>query len=670
VTAIAAGTFHTVALKSNGTVVCWGSNAQAESAAPANLGGVSAIAAGNGITLAVLDAARSGCANPGGAGIATVAVNASTWQDVGTWSWSGAGSPQVPGSLTDVKLGAFGSVASQCAARAKTFEARAGSSLLVTADLSVPTQPDHAIDVSSTATLAGRVWLVASGASTLPANLDIPVLTTPAPVGTFDIIQTTTPAPAGKFLTLVPVSSLGGFVSYSLRLLDLPGAGSLNGGGSASFSGIAVAAETMDVNGDGRDDLALAIDFGPTQNGRLQVLLNDGQGGLGGTSILRSVPPRPLSIATGDADGDGRDDAVIGIDGDNTARLFLGGGTGNGTLTASTVFQVPGNPLSVAIIPSNAFSIMGAPGTVVAGSQNPSGGGGKVSFYPPGSSQPSQQQPVQAAPRAIGRRGRIIATGGSTTTTVDELLGGATAGAVEVLAPNAQGQYSVVQTMQVPGEPTLLDFGDIDGDGFAEIVTANADPAPLGAGVPLPVLTLFRGSSTAFGEAVPIAPQGAVSGLDITLIDVNSDQTLDIVAVVDKTGAESGATLIPVLVGTAGGPLTLLAEEPIPAEQPILSVKGDIDGSGAEDLYIVDAAGGAMLGNGGTARVFRSATECTGDFDGNGQVDGGDMTTLLVAWAAATTGPADLTGDGIVNAADLAALLLAWGLCDEAAPPS
>jgi hypothetical protein len=241
---------------------------------------------------------------------------------------------------------------------------------------------------------------------------------------------------------------------------------------------------------------------------------------------------------------------------------------------------------------------------------------------------------------------------------------------VEVLAPNAQGQYSVVQTMQVPGEPTLLDFGDIDGDGFAEIVTANADPAPLGAGVPLPVLTLFRGSSTAFGEAVPIAPQGAVSGLDITLIDVNSDQTLDIVAVVDKTGAESGATLIPVLVGTAGGPLTLLAEEPIPAEQPILSVKGDIDGSGAEDLYIVDAAGGAMLGNGGTARVFRSATECTGDFDGNGQVDGGDMTTLLVAWAAATTGPADLTGDGIVNAADLAALLLAWGLCDEAAPPS
>jgi hypothetical protein len=46
VMAIAAGEYHTVALKSDGTVVAWGWNADGETNAPAGLGGVTAIAAG------------------------------------------------------------------------------------------------------------------------------------------------------------------------------------------------------------------------------------------------------------------------------------------------------------------------------------------------------------------------------------------------------------------------------------------------------------------------------------------------------------------------------------------------------------------------------------------------------------------------------------------------
>ena len=46
VTAIAAGYGHTVALKSNGTVVAWGDNSYGQSAVPAGLSGVTAIAAG------------------------------------------------------------------------------------------------------------------------------------------------------------------------------------------------------------------------------------------------------------------------------------------------------------------------------------------------------------------------------------------------------------------------------------------------------------------------------------------------------------------------------------------------------------------------------------------------------------------------------------------------
>ena len=51
---------------------------------------------------------------------------------------------------------------------------------------------------------------------------------------------------------------------------------------------------------------------------------------------------------------------------------------------------------------------------------------------------------------------------------------------------------------------------------------------------------------------------------------------------------------------------------------------------------------------------------CSGDFDGDGKVDGADLATLLGSWG---TDGADLTGDGNTDGADLAVLLGAWGDC-------
>ncbi|MSU40953.1 MAG: hypothetical protein EXS28_04470, partial [Pedosphaera sp.] len=46
VVAIAAGVYHTVALKQDGTVVAWGKNDDGQTTVPAGLSGVVAIAAG------------------------------------------------------------------------------------------------------------------------------------------------------------------------------------------------------------------------------------------------------------------------------------------------------------------------------------------------------------------------------------------------------------------------------------------------------------------------------------------------------------------------------------------------------------------------------------------------------------------------------------------------
>ena len=53
-------------------------------------------------------------------------------------------------------------------------------------------------------------------------------------------------------------------------------------------------------------------------------------------------------------------------------------------------------------------------------------------------------------------------------------------------------------------------------------------------------------------------------------------------------------------------------------------------------------------------------TPCPGDFDGDGDRDGADLTTMLSNWG---TPGGDVNGDGLTNGADLTTLLSGWGAC-------
>lgn len=59
------------------------------------------------------------------------------------------------------------------------------------------------------------------------------------------------------------------------------------------------------------------------------------------------------------------------------------------------------------------------------------------------------------------------------------------------------------------------------------------------------------------------------------------------------------------------------------------------------------------------------ADDCTGDFNGDGVVDGADFGGLLAAWGACSGCDEDLNGDGFVNGADIGGLLAAWGDCPD-----
>lgn len=56
--------------------------------------------------------------------------------------------------------------------------------------------------------------------------------------------------------------------------------------------------------------------------------------------------------------------------------------------------------------------------------------------------------------------------------------------------------------------------------------------------------------------------------------------------------------------------------------------------------------------------------DCPGDLDGNGLVDGGDLSRMLGDWGT-DSAVSDLTGDGLVDGQDLSTLLGNWGVCSQ-----
>lgn len=691
---IAAGYGHSVALKSNGTVTGWGDNSEGQQSIPSGLTGVAKIACGLSHTLAILSPTLSGCDGPTtGTGTATLAVSGVAWENVGAWTWSSGVGPHVPGALDSVVIPNYFAVSSGCDAQAKNMTLESGSTILVSLDLSIPgaAQEDHSIEVSQTASLAGRIMLNAYGASILPLDLNVPVLRCGTASKSINIIQTNMRPPPGTFLALVPSQGVLGITVYSLQILPLTGKSTLGDALPRSLMGnpTIVAAETIDMNGDGYDDLALAIDNGLTLAGTLQVLLNDGAtnpGVLGSTAILTTTDAQPTCLAIGKIDAGTSEDAVVGSASTLGGRIFLNNGsTTSPAFTLGNTFfvplvepeTVPGVPRSIVVIPASATSLLGPLSGLGMGSGGGGGtAGGRVTTYTSTGGAGSTTT-VPITPSTIGVRDQEVGTAGESTAD----LGGVNIGKLVILNRNpTTGVLTLTDTKDIPGIPVAMDIADIDGDGFEEIVTANASPQFQGVGSALPVLTLFRGDSAgAFGNAVPIAPAGggfdgsvATAGLDVSLIDADGDGVRDIVSVHRTSGSNSGATNLQMNSPTPGAPdqaWTIGVEKDLGAEAPIFTTRGELTGAGAgEGVFLVDLGSASSLA-GVVAPIIRprirvngATPPCPADVNHDGVVNGIDFGELLGEWGSSGV-IADINNDGVVNGIDLGLLLGAWGQC-------
>lgn len=260
-----------------------------------------------------------------------------------------------------------------------------------------------------------------------------------------------------------------------------------------------------------------------------------------------------------------------------------------------------------------------------------------------------------------GRSGTDIVTGGTKSASL-AMLPASETGFVQVLRRQTSGQYAIVQTMNLTAEPVDMDVADLDGDGLDDIVTANANPQLGDAGGAPPVLSIFRNTNGTFGGGVAYQPEGASRGLGVTLVDADSDGDRDIVSVHRRIGSDSEATLLRVDTLGAGTPISIGETTVLDAENPILSARGNLDGAGGDDLFLVDGGTGTSLLGTPRAKPFLGVGAArSADLDHSGTVDFGDVTLAMLDFGPCAGCAADLDGTGVVDFGDVVLILLDFG---------
>lgn len=83
------------------------------------------------------------------------------------------------------------------------------------------------------------------------------------------------------------------------------------------------------------------------------------------------------------------------------------------------------------------------------------------------------------------------------------------------------------------------------------------------------------------------------------------------------------------------------------------------------DGVVCAAPGGTAIKVISDDEIDLSSPPCVADLNGDGFVDGADLTMLLASWGPCSSSDcaADFNGDGAVDGADLTVLLATWGVC-------
>jgi Bacterial Ig-like domain (group 3)/FG-GAP-like repeat len=360
----------------------------------------------------------------------------------------------------------------------------------------------------------------------------------------------------------------------------------LNGGVAG---GTARSVAVGDFNGDGKLDVALST-AGTPANPAVEVLLGNGDGSFRPNHLILPVAQTPLSVAAGDFDGNGALDLVT-ANSNGTVSVLLGNGggsfrprvdlavggvpvtvavgdfNGDGRLDVATAQQLTD---TVSVLLGHGDGTFARPQVFAASGQNFTpqsmalgdvNGDGKldlaiksVSFLDSdafqvgvllGNADGTFQAPLLAPAQPDGSGdlalGDFNNDGRMDVAVADQL--GASTGDLSVFFGNGDGTFQPFLRLDLPtggNDPLGVAAADLNGDGLADLVAANASSSTVGvllntsaapAPAPAPAATTTTLSTSAptavFGQTVLLtatvnsqagAPVGTVTFLDGTTV--------------------------------------------------------------------------------------------------------------------------------------------------------
>lgn len=463
--------------------------------------------------------------------------------------------------------------------------------------------------------------------------------------------------------------------------------------GKGSPAGLAVG----DFNGDGKLDVAVAIEYNP---GRVFVMTGDGAGGFTVTGML-DAGVNTSAVAVGDFNGDGKADIAAVNQGDalmalaGNVSVFLNDGAGSfGAATNFAAGSMPvaivaGNfdndsnvDLAIANAASNNISILTGNGagsfgaaTNIAVGLNPSGivaghfngdtrldlavtntGSDNISVLlangAGGFGSPTNY------PAGITPYG-IIASDFDGNGKTDLAVANGFANQASVLLNDGAGGFGAAISSNVGTQPLSLAAGDFNGDAKSDLAVANSNSNNIS-------ILLGKNNGT-FGRTTFLFsdPQAVVTS------DFNKDGRLDFAI------ANFGGDKVTVFLADNTGGYSVPSEFNVRIK-PISMVVGDFNQDGKLDLAVANNGSanisillGDGTGNFGLQTEFPAATQprsiAMGDFNKDGNLDlitaneGASNLTLLLGAGDGTFGPpttivagakpvavdvADLNGDG------------------------
>jgi len=331
-----------------------------------------------------------------------------------------------------------------------------------------------------------------------------------------------------------------------------------------------------DFNGDGKADLAIAVD---RNGGGVDLFLGNGDGSFRPATFY-GTGSYPAFLATGDVNGDGKADLVVGDSKTGTVRIFLG--TGNGTLAGSASIGGLTSPRAVAVGDLNrdgkqdmVVAFGGAAASFVAillGQGDGTFAKGRLYAVPSS----GDAAPCCVALGDVNRDGKldlVVTTGADHT-----LHNGAT---TSIFPGNGDETFGASWNVDAGPNVAALLLDDLNGNGGPDLITGNGNVKEQNGGVDV----LLNVGAAAFGQS-----RAYLSGQDVTSV---------------VAARFTGGRYDDLAVGNSAGTVTLLrndgnavftADSSFSVGDAVSAlVAADFNGDGSPDLAVVGGHNGKVV---------------------------------------------------------------------------